>query len=80
MNVPAPVVVQVPCVALPVIRPSSITLSVLAQIIWSGPASAVAFGRIVTVSWSITALQRPLLVLVSVRSTVPLSESSELAR
>src|SRR5690606_9174939 len=58
--------------------PARVAVALFAQRLWSGPAFTVGAGVMVYVTWSLTALQRPLPALVSVRVTVPAARSAAL--
>src|SRR5690606_6875305 len=55
-----------------------VAVALFAQRLWSGPAFTVGAGVMVYVTWSLTALQRPLPALVSARVTVPAARSAAL--
>ena len=56
--------------------PASCTVALFAQRDWSGPAFTTGASPIVRVTWSLTALHRPLPVLVSVSTAVPAATSA----
>ena len=70
-KVPVPLVVQMPVVVVPSTSPSSSMSRSLEQVVRSGPASTEGASSTVTVSWSLTARQLPLPVVVSVRVKLP---------
>src|SRR5690606_35293936 len=72
-NVPLPPL-HTPPVAT-VKAPAKVVTGLFAQSTRSAQALAVGAGVIVQVNWSLTALQRPLPAVVSVRVTVPAARS-----
>jgi hypothetical protein len=69
VKVPVPLGVdQIPVVGT---EPTKVALALLAQIVWSAPALTKLPAAIVRTIWSVTVLQVPFPVLVSVIVTVP---------
>src|SRR6185436_15240296 len=71
---PAPPL-QIPPVAT-VTAPARVTVGLFAQLVRSAPAFAVGEGVNETVTWSVTALHRPLPVVVNVSVTKPAATSA----
>jgi hypothetical protein len=76
VKVPVPVVVQVPPVAPPVMLPFRLIVALFAQTDWLLPALAPGASVIVTVSEETAAGHEPLLVDVSVNTTLPAAVSA----
>ena len=76
LKVPMPPLQVAPVATLKL--PASVATALFEQRLWSTPAFTVGAGVIRYVTWSFTALQRPLPVVVKVRVTVPAVRSAAL--